>query len=135
MRRAITFAAATVATAVFGVFGAGPALAHECFVASRSTQGDASVAAHSSAWELVTLDTILTEFIGLPQPLADCVEANADQFGIPDSFVFGGKQSHKSGVIAESNPNEALLADGNGIDHAEDVYGESIGAAIGFCSA
>ena len=92
MRRAITFAAATLATAVFGVFGAGPALAHECFVASRSAQGDASVASHSNAWELVTLDTVLTEFIGLPQPLADCVEANADEFGIPSSFVFGGKR-------------------------------------------
>ena len=118
---------------------AGPAAAHECFVANRSVQGDAAVAAHSTAWDAVSLDTLLTEFIGLPQPLANCVEANAATFGIPTSFVFGGKQAvGQDGVIAENNPNfsaKGLASDGKGIDHGEDVYGDAIGAAIGFCSA
>jgi hypothetical protein len=118
---------------------AGPAAAHECFVANRSAQGDAAVGAHSAAWEEVSLDTVLTVFIGLPQPVADCVEANADAYGIPSSFVFGNKQAVGQGnVIAERNPNFAakgLGADGQGIDHGEDVYGDAIGAAIGACSA
>ena len=118
---------------------AGPATAHECFVANRSAQGNAAVGAHSAAWEAVSLDTILTQFIGLPQPLADCVETNADAYGIPLSFVFGAKQAvGQDGVIAEKNPNftaKGLSSNGKGIDHAEDVYLASIGAAIEFCSA
>jgi hypothetical protein len=85
---------------------AGPAAAHECYVANRSAQGNASAGANSQAWDAVSLDTVLTQFIGLPQPLADCVEANAGTYGIPSSFVFGGKQSvGQGGVIAENNPN------------------------------
>jgi len=117
---------------------AGPAAAHECYVANRSAQGDAAVAAHSAAWDEVSLDTILTVFIGVDQSTAACVEANAATFGIPTSFVFGGKQAvGQEGVIAENNPNftaKGLSSNGKGIDHAQDVYGEAIGAAIGFCS-
>ena len=118
---------------------AGPAAAHECFVANRSAQGNTSVAAHSAAWGEVSLDTILTQFIGVPQSVADCVEANAGQYGIPSSFVFGDKQAVGQGnVIAEHNPNmtaKGLSSNGTGIDHAEDAYGPAIGAAIGACSA
>jgi hypothetical protein len=118
---------------------AGPAAAHECYVANRSAQGNASAGANSQAWDAVSLDTVLTQFIGLPQPLADCVEANAGTYGIPSSFVFGGKQAvGQGGVIAENNPNmqaKGLSSNGQGIDHAEDAYGPAIGAAIGFCSA
>src|SRR5215468_9983873 len=95
---------------------AGPAAAHECFNASRSAQGNASVGAHSAAWMQVSLDTVLTQFIGLPQPLADCVEGRADEFGLPASFVFGDKQAvGQGGVIAEHNPNldkKGLAANG-----------------------
>jgi hypothetical protein len=131
---------AVIAGAVGAVLlAAGPAAAHECFVANRSAQGNAAVAAHSAAWDLVSLDTVLTQFIGLPQGLADCVEANASSFGIPSSFVFGAKQAvGQEGVIAENNPNmsaKGLSSNGQGIDHAEDVYGPAIGAAIGSCSA
>lgn len=118
---------------------AGPAAAHECFVANRSAQGNAAVGAHSAAWQEVSLDTILTQFIGVPQTVANCVEAHAADFGIPTTFVFGGKQAvGQGGVIAENNPNftaKGLASDGKGIDHAEDAYGPAIGAAIGFCSA
>lgn len=118
---------------------AGPAVAHECYVANRSAQGNASAGANSQAWDAVSLDTVLTQFIGLPQPLADCVEANAGTYGIPTSFVFGGKQAvGQGGVIAENNPNmqaKGLSSNGRGIDHAEDVYGPAIGEAIGACSA
>lgn len=134
MRHLVRAGGTVAATLAIITFGAGAASAHECFNASRSAQGNASVAAHSAAWQEVSLDTVLTQFIGLPQGLADCVEANADSFGIPSSFVFGDKQSHNIGVIAENNPNTALFANGKGIDHGEDAFGPAIGAAIGFCS-
>ena len=118
---------------------AGPAAAHECFNASRSARGNASVGAHSAAWQEVSLDTVLTQFIGVPQPVADCVEAHAADFGLPTSFVFGDKQAvGQGGVIAENNPNlttKGLGSNGKGIDHGEDAYGPAIGAAIGSCSA
>ena len=136
IRRIATTAGATAA--IVGLT-AGPALAHECFVASRSAQGNAAVGAHSAAWQEVSLDTILTQYIGVPTNVATCVEANAAQFGIPSTFVFGDKQAQgQGGVIAENNPNMVAgrLADnGKGIDHAEDAYGPAIGAAIGYCSA
>jgi hypothetical protein len=135
MRHLVRVGGTVAATVAILTFGAGAASAHECFNASRSAQGNASVAAHSAAWEEVSLDTILTEFIGLPQPVADCVEASAPSYGIPSSFVFGGKQSASTGVIAENNPNTALLSNGKGIDHAEDAYGDALNAAIGACFA
>jgi hypothetical protein len=94
---------------------------------------------HSQAWETVSLDTILTQFIGVPADVAACVEAKAPAAGIPDSFVFGGKQAQgQGGVIAENNPNmtaDGLAADGKGIDHAEDAFGPAIFALIGECSS
>lgn len=129
-----TAAALTALTVTAG----GSAWANECFNASRSAQGNAAVGAHSAAWQVVSLDTILVQFIGLPQSLADCVEGLAPAAGIPDSFVFGSKQAVGSGgIIAEKNPNmtaKALSSDGHGIDHGEDVYGAAIGALIGQCS-
>jgi hypothetical protein len=130
------------AVAVGGVVAvalmAGPAFAHECFVANRSAQGDAAVGAHSKAWSAVSLDTILVEFVGLPQPLADCIEANAADFGLRQTYVFGDKQAvGQDGVIAEHNPNMATgkNADGKGIDHGEDAIGPLVMAAAEFCSS
>jgi hypothetical protein len=139
MNRVVRLMLATVSAGAMLVAGAGSALAHECFVANRSAQGDAAVAAHSAAWQEVSLHTILVEFIGLPEGLAACVEAKAPAAGVPSTFVFGGKQARgQDGVIAENNPNFAtkgLGSDGRGIDHAEDVYGAVIGELIGSCSA
>ncbi len=126
-------------SAVVLITGAGSALAHECFVANRSAQGNAAAGSHSAAWETVTLHTILTEFIGLPSDLAACVEAKAPAAGLASSYVFGGKQARgQDGVIAENNPNfdlKGLASDGKGIDHGEDALGPIIGALIGECSA
>src|SRR4051795_540182 len=98
-KRLLTFGGTVVAVVALT---AGTASAHECFVANRSAKGNASVAAHSAAWGEVSLDTILTQFIGVPQNVATCVETNAGQYGIPSSFVFGDKQAvGQDQVIAE----------------------------------
>ena len=120
------------------VVSAGAASAHECYVANRSAQGNTAAGSYSEAWESVTLDTILTEFIGVSSEVATCVEAKAAEAGVPSEFVFGGKQAvGQGGVIAENNPNmeaKGLASNGTGIDHAEDVYGPTIEALIGQCS-
>lgn len=138
-RHMVRIVGGTVGAGALLVAGAGGAFAHECFVASRSAQGNAMAGTHSAAWQTITLDTILTEFIGLPPALAACVEAKAPEAGVPSSFVFGGKQAAgQGGVIAENNPNmEAmgLAANGRGIDHAEDAYVDLIGQLIGECTA
>ena len=134
-----TFMRAGLALATTGALvavSAGAASAHECYVANRSDQGNASVAAHSAAWEEVSLNTIVTVFLGQTQEVADCVEPLAAEAGIPSSFVFGNKQAVGQGnVIAENNPNmsDGLASDGQGIDHAEDVYGDAIVGLILQC--
>ena len=138
MRGSSRFGLTAAAVLVVLITGAGSALAHECFVANRSAQGNAAAGSHSAAWETVTLHTVLTEFIGLPDDLAACVEEAAPEAGIPSSFVFGGKQAKgQQGVISLNNPNmelKGLASDGKGIDHASVVYGDAIGALIGQCS-
>ena len=139
MNHIVRSAAATALAGVILVLGSGSAWAHECFVANRSAQGNAAAGSHSAAWDVVSLDTVLTVFIGLPADVAGCVEALAPAAGVPSSFVFGGKQAQgQGGVIAENNPNfeaKGLGSDGKGIDHGEDVYGPAIGALIGQCTA
>lgn len=115
----------------------GSAWAHECFNASRSAQGDAAVGAHSAAWQEVSLNTIVTVFLGQTQEVAACVEPLAMAAGVPESFVFGNKQAQgQDFVIAERNPNmvdKGLASDGHGIDHAEDVYGATVVGLIFEC--
>jgi len=120
-------AGTAAATAALVIVSAGAASAHECYVANRSSQGNAAVAAHSSAWQVLTLDFVVTQFLGQSQEVADCVVAAAPDAGVPTEFLIGGKQAVGSdGVIMENNPNGWLATDGRGIDHAEDVYAETI---------
>ena len=120
-------AGTAAATAALVIVSAGAASAHECFVANRSGQGNAAVGEHSAAWQLLTLDFVVTAFLGQTQEVADCVVAAAPDAGIPTQFVVGGKQAVGSGgVIMENNPNGDLASDGRGIDHAEDVYAAAI---------
>jgi hypothetical protein len=125
-----------VSALLIGV-GATPALAHECFVANRSTQGDLKAGTNSQAWETVSLKTVVSVFLGQTAEVAQCVDGEADSLGIPHSFVFGIKQAAgQDGVIAEKNPNmqaKGLAGDGKGIDHAEAVYGDTVVTAIFQC--
>lgn len=137
-RRVLRMSAGLAGAGVLTLTTATGAFAHECFVANRSAQGNASAGTNSQAWQTVSLDTILTQFIGVPADVAACVEAKAPAAGIPDSFVFGAKQAQgQGGVIAENNPNmtaDGLAGNGKGIDHAEDAYGPAIFTLIGECS-
>lgn len=117
--------------------GSGSAWAHECFVANRSAQGNASVSAHSAAWFTITPEVLFGEIFGLTGSDFTCAvsawKANPD---LPAYLVVGGKQAvGQGGVIAENNPNMAtgLASDGKGIDHAEDVFTPAIMAIFAQC--
>ena len=128
------FAGTAAATAALVIVSAGAASAHECFVANRSDQGNAAAGQHSAAWQVLTLDFIVTAFLGQTQEVADCVVAAAPDAGIPTVLVVGGQQAVGSeGVIMENNPNGDLATDGRGIDHAEDAYGDAIVGLVFAC--
>jgi hypothetical protein len=135
-----TLSVAGLAGAIVVAGPAGAALAHECFVANRSAQGNAAVSENSAAWSTITPEILFTEIIPLPAPVAACAIAawKADA-SLPAYIVVGGKQAvGQGGVIAENNPNFAakgLASDGKGIDHAEDVFGPAVEAIIAGCTA
>jgi hypothetical protein len=130
---AIAAPAVAIVTASSGI-----AWAHECFVANRSSQGNAAVAAHSAAWTTVTPEMIFGDFIGLQGDAYTCaVAAWKSNPDLPSYLVVGGKQAvGQGGVIAENNPNFATgkASDGSGIDHAEDVFGPAIGQILAACT-
>jgi len=120
-----TIAASVLALAVLGGT-AGVALGHECFIASRSAQGDAG-ATHSAQWERLTLADIfgfINSIVGGPALSSTQIEwavAEAVNEGLPvDGWVV---RSDKTIGEGSSNPN---LANGKGLDHLADVYGPQI---------
>lgn len=126
-----------VATGALLAAGPGAALAHECFVANRSAQGNASVSAHSAAWTTITPEFLFSVIIPLPTGAAACAvaawNANPD---LPPYVVVGAKQAvGQDGVIAANNPNFATgkASDGQGIEHAEEAFDAAIGAILGQC--
>ena len=139
MRRTTRTLATAVAVVGIAGLGAGPALAHECFVANRSAQGDAAVSAHSAAWFTLTPEVIFGGIFGLTGDALTCaVDAWNSDPSLPSYLVVGGKQAvGQGGVIAENNPNfvTGLASDGKGIDHAEDVYGAAAFAIVQGCTA
>ena len=121
MRRA--FARSIVVGTLAATMITGTALAHECFVISRSDTGDIAAGGHSQAWETVgTLEDLFVfvgGLLGLP-PLSDAqlawaVDA-AEEAGLPSQLTLFGRLT-----IAEGTPAMAMhSADGQGIDHLFD---------------
>jgi hypothetical protein len=111
--------AATVA-----LFGSA-ASAHECFITSRSDTGDAA-ATNSSRWIVLTAADIAS----FTPPGTDqaCFIKYWTSNGGPASLTV---RSDKTIGEGSSNPN---LANGKGLEHAEDVFGELFFAAVTACS-
>jgi len=125
MKSRIIAVAAISAALIVGF--ASPASARDCFIASRSDNGNAN-ATHSARWVTVTVQ----EFASGPEfpPGVDpvCfVEFWLSQGG-PEAFTV---RSDK--VIGEgsSNPN---LDNGKGLEHIEEAFGALIGAALAACA-
>jgi hypothetical protein len=124
-RRLLTI---TAATAALTLGAATAASAHECFIENRSDRGDAQAAANSPSWDSFTIETILTEFLGLPAPVVACVTEQWEADGNPDTLVFNQVTTIGEG---SSNPN---LANGKGLEHGSVVYGPVIGGYIANCA-
>ena len=128
MRSAARVIVAVAGTAALTFLPVSSALAHECFIEPRSDQGNAG-ASNSGVWETVTIETIVTVFLGLPPDLGSCVLEKWHAAELPDKLTF---RSDKTIGEGSSNPN---LSNGKGLEHAADVYGPTIEQFIGECSA
>ena len=102
------------------------ASAHECFIASRSDQGNTS-ATNSASWVTVTV----ADIANFTPPGTDhaCFIEYWTSHGGPASLTV---RSDKTIGEGSNNPN---LADGRGLDHAADVFGGLLVAAVIACSA
>jgi hypothetical protein len=110
------------------------ALAHECYNASRSAQGNAG-ASNSQRW--LTIETAeffasAHEFLPIP-PLTPAQIAEAGSMataqGIPSTFTIfiGAKTIGEAAAAYEKNGKSA---DGKGIDHLFDAYGNQLVAIV-----
>ena len=139
MRAGTRIGAVVVATAALLVAGSGAALAHECYNASASAQGELAKGTHSAAWFYATT-TDLAYFVSEPavptQQQVDCFVAALAEAGVPDAFAIGEKVAGPNGVIGEGTPSFGSLghaSDGQGIDHFFDAWGEAIMAGAITC--
>jgi len=124
MRRML--AGLILAGTLIATLGAGTALGHECFIASRSDTGNVTAGTHSRVWlyvgSLPTLFGFLADDAGLP-PLTDSQLAwavdEARAAGMPNEFsIFIGNHT-----IAEGTPAmDKHGADGKGVDHLGDWF-------------
>ena len=128
---------------------AGPAAAHECYNASRSTTGNQQVAAHSPSYN--TFDESASGFfaqgLGLcpagVQYMLDQVHAAAalPGSGIDLTWVVSNRTVQAGGIDhSPSARAQANLSNGTGIDHLAEnaalgaVIGANIGTAAGMCT-
>ncbi|QNN53650.1 hypothetical protein [Nocardioides mesophilus] len=130
-RRIVTIAAASAGTVLLAT---GPALAHECYIASRSWQGNLMSGTHSQAWYQVDLNEEFANDPSLTEADAQCLLTQRTANGVPLVFTIHVKGAvGQDGVLADNNPNSWLMADGKGVDHFFDVYGEALGASFAAC--
>jgi hypothetical protein len=102
----------------------GTAFAHECVISSRSDRGDQG-ATNSKVWDTLTLETVLSEFIGLPPDVVAAALELRTEFDIPESWVIRVDKTIGEG---SSNPN---LANFKGLDHLATMMEPQLNLLIG----
>ena len=130
---------------------AGPAAAHECYNASRSTTGNQQIAAHSPAFS--TFDETAMGFFTDPSGLGLCPDGAQyllDQVhaaaalpgsGIDLTWVVSNRTVQAGGIDHSPSTQAAgNLSNGTGIDHLAEnaalgaVIGANIATAAGMCA-
>lgn len=101
------------------------ASAHECYIANRSDRGNL-MAQNSDRWIALTAADIAT--FAPPGTDQQCFAAYWLSHGGPASLTV---RSDKTIGESSNNPN---LANGKGLEHAEEVFGDLFEAAITNCS-
>jgi hypothetical protein len=106
--------------------------AHECIVVNRSDTGNEH-ASGSGRWFTLTLEQLFseTEDFGFPDLTAAQIEYAANlslDSGVPESFTFRTDKT----IAGEAPGFEATGrgADGNGVDHFFEIYGETLIGAL-----
>ena len=125
-------ASASLLSLLILAVGASSAFAHECFNASRSAQGDTG-AQHSENWFNLTTEFVFTVILpgdtGITltdEQLAWALD-QADAAGIPSGFVIRIDKTLGFNAKGDLAPGFAKNgADGRGIDHAVDAYGDQL---------
>ena len=125
-------ARASVLSVLVLLLAVSSAFAHECYNASRSAQGNTG-AQHSDNWFNLTLEIVFTQILpgetGIQltdDQLAWALQESANQ-GIPSGFVIRADKT--IGVNAKGVTVPGIVkngADGHGIDHAVDAYGDQL---------
>jgi hypothetical protein len=115
-----------------GVIPVASAAAHECYVVNRSDTGNQH-ASGSGVWVTLTLHDLYetTEQVGLPdltEAQVDYATAMASSLGVPDSFTIRSDKTLLENASGWLKGDHA--ADGKGIDHFVDVYGDQLFAAL-----
>jgi hypothetical protein len=137
MRRGLLLSAVTIFTVL--ALG-GSALAFECINTSRSANGNAG-AAGSNGWFTLPVSDIFAFLISAhddPEfnlPSADFsaipdMVADAEALGVPSSFLINAHAVAAGGL--EGHDRNGVLADGHGIDHFPEVYGQQL--FIAYCA-
>jgi hypothetical protein len=130
--------------------GAGPAFAHDCYNASRSAQGNASIAAHSPSF--TTFDQAALGFFQAPQPdglglcpagaqvLLQAIHDQGPALGFDPNVVISTRVVQAGGIANSPNPTaQGNLSNGVGIDHLDEnvtlnqLIGANIQDAIAAC--
>jgi hypothetical protein len=143
------FLATTAMAGLAVLLAAGPALAHECYNASRSAQGNTQIAAHSPSF--ATFNESAFGFLTSPegpglcdagaQWLVDQIDANAASFGFDPNVVVSTRVVQAGGI--DHSPSAAAqknLSNGKGIDHLGEnealnaFIGANIGEAFSHCA-
>ncbi|HZP56667.1 MAG TPA: hypothetical protein VFC53_03830 [Dehalococcoidia bacterium] len=121
--------AAIVAAGLMVAAIPGSAFAHECFNASRSARGNAG-ASNSQAWLTVSIEEFYGDpELGLTQAQAAQAVQLALESGVPHTFtIFIGNHTIGEGTPAFSQFGKG--ADGQGIDHVFDAYGQQLVTAL-----
>ena len=101
-------------------------LGHECYIANRSAEGDAG-ALHSARWTPLSLATIfgfINTLVGGPALTPGQIDWAVGE-AVAEGLPAGGWVVRSDIVIGEnsSNPN---LANGNGLDHLADTFGNQL---------
>jgi hypothetical protein len=116
----------TTAAAAFGIAAVSPALAEDCFNASRSGQGNTSAAAHSGNWW--SIPEFLHELAGLDASQIDAAMAVISKDPrVPAGFTVFFNPAHPGELASNANPK--VVTDGKGIDHSDD-YSTPVFAAL-----
>ncbi len=120
-RLGVIVAGAAAGAILFGT----AASAHECFIVSRSDRGDLR-AQQSGQWVALTAEDIAN----FTPPGTDhaCFVAYWLSHGGPASLTV---RSDKTIGEGSNNPN---LANGKGLEHAADVFGPLLAAAVAACT-